>query len=166
MEEQNIVATYVKAPVFKNAEIALVSSCLKAVSPRIWEELKKKYVVFVFCPELHGQTALYGKLASIIRSTHPKKIVVVTVEGSPHCFTMHAAVNEAMYILGESIPHEHYVVLNDKMIRISREAIRVARYLHIVDKLIKEKPEILKELFKYSLEYKKALETDDAEIKT
>ncbi|MEM1612101.1 MAG: hypothetical protein QXH02_01960 [Desulfurococcaceae archaeon] len=75
----------------------------------------------------------------MIRSMKPRKLMVVTIDGSPHCFTLHASVNEAEYILGEKIERERYVVLNGREIKkISPNAIRVARYLSIVNTMIEE----------------------------
>jgi len=104
---------------------------------------------------LREHPALYGKIASMIRSVKPRSVTVVSIDGSPHCFQLHAAVNEAEYILGERINKKHYVLVDGKeLYEISPDAVRVARYLHLVDKLIREKPEVLQELKKYSLEYK------------
>ncbi len=112
------------------------------------------------CPEQENP-AVYGKIASVIRSSKPRSITVVTVDGSPHCFTLHAAVNEAFYILGEKIVEErkHYVVVDGKeLVEIHPDAIRLARYLSIMTRIVKEHPEYLEELKKHSLEYKLAKE--------
>lgn len=156
-EYPHVWSIWVKTPMLKGAEILIASACLPYVNREIFEKLAKGRVVLLACPEQENPTH-YGKIASIIRSTKPKKIIVVTVDGSPHCFTLHASVNEAEYILNEDIPREHYVLVDAKdLIRISPEAVRVARYLHLVDKLIKKFPEILKELEEHSLEHKFSL---------
>lgn len=165
----NAISIWVKAPPLKGAKLALVSECLRFVAPDLWKRLQSEYFVLTFCPELHGQANLYGKLASMIRSSRPSEIAVFTIDGSPHCFTIHAAVNEAAYILGEHVRREHFVVVfrgeGYEVVRISPEAVRVARYLSLVDKLLKRHPEILRELASLSLEYKLALETNDAELR-
>ncbi len=141
----------------KGADILIASACLPYVSPKLFEELSKDKVVLLACPERENPTH-YGKIASIIRSSKPRRITVVTVDGSPHCFTLHASVNEAEYILGEKVEKKHYVVVNAKELKeISPDAVRVARYLHLVDELLKEKPEVLEKLRKLSLEYRKVL---------
>jgi len=155
---QWLLSTWVKTPRLRERELLIASACLSRVNAKMFEKLTKNREVLLVCPE--RESALYyGKIASIIRSSRPKRIIVVTVEGSPHCFTVHASVNEAEYILNEDIPREHYVLVDtDRLIRISSESVRVARYLHLVDKLVKRYPEILKELEKYSLEHKLAIE--------
>ena len=148
---------WVKTPMLKGADILIASACLPYVNPKLFEELSKDKVVLLACPERENPTH-YGKIASIIRSSKPRRITVVTVDGSPHCFTLHASVNEAEYILGEKVEKKHYVVVNAKELKeISPDAVRVARYLHLVDELLKEKPEVLEKLRKLSLEYRKVL---------
>jgi hypothetical protein len=110
------------------------------------------------CPEKES-SAYYGKIASIIRSCRPRSLTIVTVDGSPHCIALQASVNEAEYILGEKIEKKHYIVINGQhLVEISSNSVRVARYLHLVDELIKRSPDILKKLEELSLEYRKAME--------
>ena len=160
----SILSLWVKTDILKNAVWIICSECLKYVNPRLYQELSREGLVLEFCPEEKGQL-VYGKIASMIRSTNPSKIKVVTIDGSPHCFTLHAAVNEAIYILGKKVDKEHYVVLDGKeLVKISPESIRVARYLSLVDKLVRKNMWVLEHLRKYSLEYKKAIEIGDAEL--
>lgn len=151
-------STWVKTPCLRGRDLLIVSACLRNINNSIVEKLAKERVVLYACPE-REHPALYGKIAIIVRSSKPKSITVVTVDGSPHCFQLHAAVNEAEYILGEKIDRKHFVVVDgEKLVEISPDAIRVARYLHLVDKLIKTNPEVLEELSQHSLEYRKSLE--------
>uniref|UniRef100_A0A7J2U3J0 4Fe-4S ferredoxin n=1 Tax=Ignisphaera aggregans TaxID=334771 RepID=A0A7J2U3J0_9CREN len=146
-------STWVKTPLLKGRDLVIASACLRFINNDVLEKLGRGKVVLFACPE-REHPALYGKIASIIRSSKPRTITVVTVDGSPHCFQLHAAVNEAEYILGEKIDKKHYVVVDGKELHeISPDAVRVARYLHLVEKLVKENPKILEELKKHSLEY-------------
>jgi len=141
----------------ENREVLVASACLPAVNPRLFEELSQGRTVLLACPERES-SAYYGKLASMIRSTRPRKIVVVTIDGSPHCFALQASVNEAEYILGERVDREHYVVVDGvELKKISPNAIRVARYLSIVSNVVESNPDILRELEKHSKEYKLSL---------
>jgi len=161
----DLMGIWVKAPILKNAKLVIISRCLKWVNPEIYEKFSKEGVLLEHCPEQEGQV-VYGKIASIIRASEPKKIIIVTVDGSPHCFTLQAAVNEAAFILGKKVEREHYVVVDGTdLVKVSPEAIRVGRYISLVDKLIKENKWVLKDLRKHSKEYAYALETSDAEIK-
>lgn len=153
-EELWLWSTWVKTPQLQGKDLLIAAICVRNVNRKLFEELAKDKVVLFACPE-REHPALYGKIASMIRSVKPRSVTVVTIDGSPHCFQLHAAVNEAEYILGERINKKHYVLVDGKeLYEISPDAVRVARYLHLVDKLIKEKPEVLQELKKHSLEYR------------
>jgi len=150
--------TWVKTPFLESQEILIASACLSIVNPELFKKLSENRVTLLACPERES-TAYYGKLASIIRSTKPKRLIVVTIDGSPHCFALQAAVNETEYILGEKVEREHYVVIDGRELKeISPNAIRVARYLSIINDLIKSNPHILEELEKHSKEYKMSLD--------
>ena len=145
---------WVKAKILKNyKEWLIASACLPYVNNELFKELAKNRAVLLACPERENVT-YYGKIASMIRSCKPSKIIVVTIDGSPHCFTLQASVNEAVYILGDYVEREHYVLVDGKeLIKIRPESIRVARYLHLVEKLISKYPQILEELKLHSLEH-------------
>ncbi|MCR8433691.1 MAG: 4Fe-4S ferredoxin [Crenarchaeota archaeon] len=159
-----ILSLWVKAKILRGSHWLICSKCLKHVNPNLYSKLAEGKVVLEFCPEENGQL-VYGKIASMIRSNKPNKITVVTIEGSPHCLTLQAAVNEAIYIVGEKVEKEHYVLVNgENLVKISPDAVRISRYLSLVDKLISKNPEILKELEKYSLEYQHARKTETEKV--
>lgn len=154
----NLNTTWAKDPRLKGADILIVSSCLIKLYPKIYEEFSKDKEVLHLCPEGDLGSVAYGKLASIITSTKPKSITVLTVECSPHCYTLQASVNEALYITGSKIPTKHYVCLDGVAKEISPDAIRISRYLHVVDELLKNNPQILEKINKYSLEFRRSRE--------
>ncbi|MEM1680964.1 MAG: hypothetical protein QXZ56_07145 [Sulfolobales archaeon] len=150
-------STWVKTPILANSDILIASACLPIVNQELFKQLAEGRVVLLACPESESPT-YYGKIASIIRSSRPKTITIVTVDGSPHCFALHASTNEAEYILNEKISKEHYVLVGGKeLVRISPNSIRVARYLSLVSEFVEKNPEILKKLEALSKEYKAAL---------
>jgi len=150
-----LLSVWVKTPILRDSEILLSSACLPIVDSKVFRELSKDRVTLLVCPEKEGAT-YYGKIASIVRSSKPRKIVVVTIDGSPHCFILHASVNETEYILGEKLEREHYVLMGGKLRRISPDAVRIARYLGLVDETISRDPSIIDSLSKLSEEYKMA----------
>lgn len=148
-----LLQLWVKAPQLRGADLLIVGECVKEVNPQVFEEMSKGKVVLSACPE--GESALiYGKIGTIIRASRPRSITVLTIDGSPHCFLLHAAVNEAIFIIGNEIPRKHYVLVNGtELVEISPDAVRVARYLHIVEQIIRRDPSILRNLERCSLEY-------------
>ena len=152
-------STWVKASILRGSDLLIASACLPVVNRGLFERLAEGRTVLLACPERESPTH-YGKIASIVRSSKPRSIIVVTIDGSPHCFTLHASVNEAEYILGERVPREHYVVVNGQdLVRVSPNAVRVARYLSLVQELLDRNPEALRKLEGLSLECSRALAT-------
>lgn len=148
-----LLETFAKEPQLKNSDWLVVSECLKIVHPKTFEQISKDRIVLSCCPEAEDGPAIYGKLASMIRSNNPNSILVVTIECSPHCYTLQAAVNEALYICTTKPALVSRKVFVDGVLQeISPEAVRVARYLHLVEKLIRQSPGILQDLKKHSLE--------------
>jgi len=149
-------STWVKAPILKSKKLFIVSACLPSVNPKLFEEISKQGTVLLACPEREPATH-YGKIASMIRSNEEniEEIIVITIDGSPHCFTLQASVNEAEYILGKRLRKRHYVLVDGReLVEIDPVAIRVARYLHLVDKLVKEmRKQVEEDLSKHSLEH-------------
>lgn len=65
----------------KEANILIASAYLPQVNPELFNKLSNGSIVLLACPEREKQ-AYYGKIASIIRSSKPKSITVVTIDGS------------------------------------------------------------------------------------
>lgn len=147
-----LLETWAKAPFLKDADVLIVSECLKHIYPEVTTEFSKGRAVLTVCPEAEQNATIYGKLASMIRSSPPKTITVLTVECSPHCYLLHAAVNEAIYIADSGIPVSHFVCLNGEVMEVSNDAIRLARYLHLVQKALDDAPQLWERLAELSLE--------------
>ena len=147
--------TWVKAPILRGARVLLAAECVKNLYPEVFEELAEGRVAFTCCPETENPTMLMGKLASAITCSKPVEIVVVSIEGSPHCLLLHMALNEALFVAkARDLAVKHYVVLEGRLIEVSEEAARVARYLHLVQEAIERCPDLLEKLGHYSLEHK------------
>jgi len=149
-----LVETWVKAPFLKRSSLLLLSECARDIFPDICEKFAERRVVLTSCPEVENAEMIMGKLAAILTCSNPSDLTVLTIEGSPHCLTLHAAANEAFFITKASIPLSHFVILEGKAIEVSSDSVRVARYLHLVQKCIKKYPEILEDLSRHSLEHR------------
>jgi hypothetical protein len=76
------------------------------------------------------------KLTTILEKAGPKDITVLTFDGSPHCLQLHFAVEQAKDLTKSDVRVSHYVVEHGKVFRVSREAVRTARHLSEVQKLL------------------------------
>jgi len=112
----------------------------------------KGRVVLTSCPEAENVGLIFGKTATILACSHPEDVTVLTIDGSPHCFALHAALNQALFVTGEKTPTRHLVIADGRAQEISAESIRVSRYLHLVQQCIRRHPKILQELSSHSLE--------------
>jgi len=149
-----LIETYVKAPFLKEASLLLMSECAQAVFPDVCKKFMKGRVVLTSCPEAENSGLIMGKLAAILVCSNPKEVTVLTMEGSPNCFTLHASVNEALFITKANIPSSHFVIIDGEAVEVSPESVRVGRYLHLVQKCIERNPEVLEDLRRHSLEHR------------
>jgi len=148
-----LLETYVKSSFLKDACILIVGECVQHAFPNIYGRLSEGRVVLTSCPEIEKAGLITSKTATILACSSPKEIAVLTVDGSPHCFQLHTAINQAMFISKAKIPLRHMVIVDDDVREVSDESIRIARYLHLVQKCIHENPNILEDLNRYSLEH-------------
>jgi hypothetical protein len=148
-----LLEVYVKASFLRQASILIVGECVQHVFSEIYRRFAEGRVVLTCCPEAEMLGLLVGKMATLLACSRPKEVVVLTVDGSPHCFQLHAAVNQAFFITKSRLPLRHIVVVEDDAREVSPESVRVGRYLHLVQKCIHEYPKILEELNRLSLEH-------------
>jgi len=149
-----LVETWVKAPFLKRASLLLLSECARDVFPEVCKKFVEGRVVLTSCPEVENAEMIMGKLTSILTCSNPSDLTVLTMEGSPHCLALHSAANEALFITKASVPLRHFVILEGKAMEVSSESVRVARYLHLVQKCIEKCPDILEDLSRHSLEHR------------
>jgi len=154
VKRMKLLETWVKAPFLKEASLLLAGECVQSVYPDLYKRFVEGRTGLTSCPEAESVGSIMGKLASIITCSKPREIKVLTMEGSPHCFALHAALNQALFITGSNIPTQHLVIVNGKVFEVSPESVRLGRYLHLVQKCIENYPQILEELGRYSLEHR------------
>ena len=149
-----LMESWAKSPFLNDADVLVVGECVQNSYPEIFARMSEGKVVLTVCPE--AEQPIFGKLASMITSTRPRQLEVLTVDCSPDCYTLHAGVNEAVYVSKSTVPHRHFVILNGDVNEVSPEAIRLSRYLTLTQKAIEDNPELVELLNKYSLEQKSA----------
>lgn len=148
-----LLETYVKSPFLKQVSILIVGECISKAFLNIYKRFNKERVVLTSCPETENAGLLMGKTATIMACSNPKEIVVLTVDGSPYCFRLNAAVNQALFITKAKVPLRHIVIVEKDVGDVSAESVRVGKYLHLVQECINEYPGILEELNCCSLEH-------------
>jgi len=99
----------------------LVGECVQQDSPKICEQFLKGRVVLSCCPEAENVGSIMGKTATILACSHPREVTVLTIDGSPHCLALHAALNQALFVTKEEVPTRHFVIANRKAVEVSAE---------------------------------------------
>jgi len=148
-----LMETWVKAPFLREAPILIVGGCIQSTFPRIWKRFAENRIVLTSCPEAEGFSGLVEKLAMIIRCSNPKEMILLTVDGSPHCNMLHISVNGAAFITKVKTPIRHFVIVGEGEVNeVSSESVRVGRYLHLVEKCVQKCPELISDLERLSRE--------------
>lgn len=121
------------------SEIVIVGSCLKNMQPLAFAELEKLGLpIFDVCLEQTHLNMAITKILGMIRAKNISRIIFATVNKSPHCTQLHY-VQDEIKKLGFNILMENFVAENDKLIKISSEAISLSKNLTKLNDKIEEK---------------------------
>ncbi len=118
--------------------LLLVGSCVIDEYPDIFEKYRVGRVPLKVCMEREHINMVALKIASILARLEIKEVVILTVDGSPHCISLHHAVEEAVKVSKSNTKVVHIVIERGKDITIDNKAVKIARYLSKVNKLIKK----------------------------
>lgn len=75
-------------------EFLLVESCVINEHPLLFEEYAKDRICPHVCIEAVHMNMAETKLACIMKIHNPSKLVVLTVDGSPHCLQLHVLAED------------------------------------------------------------------------
>jgi hypothetical protein len=125
----------------KTRKLLLYGTCVKNRYPEILKQFSEDRTLVHACLEdLHMDHVGY-KLVSIIKYSKITELVILTVDGSPHCYQLQVLGQDLKrhFTSEGEVQVSHYVIEKGKVIEISYQAITVARHLHRVQKLLDEK---------------------------
>ncbi|HDI73678.1 MAG TPA: 4Fe-4S ferredoxin [Candidatus Korarchaeota archaeon] len=130
----------------REGKLRVLGACIPVEWPEVAEEFCQEGLCLSACPEHDHINVISLKLASILARVEVGEIDLLTVDGSPHCLQLHHAIEEAIKVAGRDVEVKHMVLYKGKLYEVSRKAVKLARYLHRVDELMKmsggEGPEI------------------------
>ncbi|RLE63712.1 MAG: 4Fe-4S ferredoxin [Thermoprotei archaeon] len=118
----------------RNPRILIYGTCVRDEYPDLFSKLASGRIPLAVCMEDEHMNMVALKLASIASRVKLEEVVVLTVDGSPHCIQLHMAVEEVSKIVG-GLPVKHYVVEKGVLWEIDPHIVKIARYLHRVKKL-------------------------------
>ena len=73
------------------------------------------------------------KIATMIKVSSPVEVVVLTMNGSPHCVQLHFAVEQAVKLTGSKLKLRHFVVEKNAVREVHRDTVWLARHLRDLD---------------------------------
>jgi phosphoribosylaminoimidazole carboxylase PurE protein len=125
---------------FKGA-ILLCDSYVTRLFPAFVEQLSADRSCFTYAPESHHIDQLGFKLCTALRIGNISEVAVLTKDGSPHSLQIPLVAQEAAVNASFSLDKlSCYVVEKETLIQVSQIALRVARHLSEIDKLINGAP--------------------------
>lgn len=127
--------------------IIIAGSCLKNMQSdgfKMLEEISNN--IYELClEEIHVNMAI-TKIAGMIRTKKIEKIIFASVDKSPHCIQLHYIQDELRKIMDLSnIEIENYVIVDDRMIKISPKTISLSKNLEALSKVYNNIEENLSE---------------------
>lgn len=116
-------------------KILLYGKCVRDEYPEIFDSFSNNRTALAVCPEKTHFNMICLKIASILARVKLEELVVLTVDGSPHCIQLHHIVEEARKITkSENTIFKHFVIEGGKIIEVGEKEIKVARYLSKIKK--------------------------------
>ena len=117
--------------------IIIVGSCLERMQKEAYRELEKiSDDIFELCLEATHINMAITKIMGMLSRVQVEKIIFATVDKSPHCIQMHYIENEIAKAMNISnIDIIHYVAVNNRLIKISKEAISMSKALSKLEKI-------------------------------
>ncbi len=116
--------------------LLVYGTCVRDEHPQVYGEWSRGRVALAACLEKTHFNMVALKLASILARVDLEELVVLTVDGSPHCVQLHHAVEEAVRVTGSRARVRHVVVEGGGWVEVSARAVKAARYLSRVEKLL------------------------------
>ncbi|MCX8168706.1 MAG: 4Fe-4S ferredoxin [Candidatus Methanomethylicia archaeon] len=130
MEFKDLMEVNVASKEIRNKKkILLVGTCLINEYPKIIEKYIEGKVKLNICLEREHFNMACLKLASIIARVPLEEVIILTVDGSPHCIQLHFMMDEIEKITGKKLNRRHIVVYKGKDIEVNVENVKKARYL-------------------------------------
>ena len=124
--------------------IVIVGSCLERMQPKAFNDLKNiSSNIYDVCLECHHLNMVITKIMGMLSRVKVKKLILATVDKSPHCVQLHYVVKElekAMDLSGIEIVN--YVAVEEELVEIPREVIGISKNLVMLKEKLNKKREI------------------------
>jgi len=131
-----LLSTNVNRLKLRNSSLLVYGTCVGVEAQNVFKKLSKGRVLLHVCLEEAHMDKVGFKLATILMTSKPREIIVLTIDGSPHCLQLHFTVEQAKNITNSKVKITHYVIEHGKLFQISSDTVKTARHLSKIQKLL------------------------------
>jgi len=115
--------------------VLIYGTCVRYEHPEIYRSFSQDRVPLAVCLEREHFNMVALKVASMLARVKLEELVILTVDGSPHCVQLHMAIEEALKVTKTSVPVKHLVIEKGEVIEVPAYCVKLARYLSKIKKL-------------------------------
>jgi len=106
------------------------------LSPALKDE---KYAILTTCPEAFHINMVETKLAAILKLCRISKLIIITVDGSPHCIQLHyLPYNLRKYHGFHELSASHFVIHSGKIFQIDPEIVALSKKLSKLQRILRK----------------------------
>lgn len=134
-----LLSTNVKSKVLREGPLLLYGTCVEVEAPEVFREFSGGQIPLSVCLEKEHMDKVGFKIATIIMTSDPKEMTVLTMDGSPHCLQLHLASEQAKRIAKSEVNIRHFVIEGGKSVEVSKDAVETARHLSRIQKLLEKR---------------------------
>ncbi len=138
LELRPLLSTSVAAKDVRGASVLIYSECLRHEWPELLAQQAEGRVALSVCLEREHISHITAKLATMLVMGRPAELVVLTVDGSPHCLQVHFALQQALRLTGLPVPVRHLVIEKGRLYEVGPDVVRAARHLSEVAALMRK----------------------------
>ena len=115
--------------------VLIYGACLPERFPEAFAQLAARADgAYALCLERDHLNLAITKLSAILGTGQLSRLLLATVDRSPHCVQMHFIRHEIERLLPEHIPMESYVAAEGGLVRISPETVERAKSLAALER--------------------------------
>lgn len=123
----DLMQTNIYAP---EGVVLIAGSCLAQMQPEGFAQLAAQAdCVYSLCLESTHINMAITKISALLSTGRVTRLMLATVDRSPHCTQLHYVRHELERVMTIEIPVEDYVVVDNTPLRISEEAIERSKTL-------------------------------------
>lgn len=113
--------------------VLIAGTCLSRMEPEGYAQAAAMAdMVYTLCLEESHINMAVTKLGAMLSTGRIQKLIYATVDRSPHCIQLHYIDHEIRRMTPLTIPTEHYVAWQGKLIFVPEAAIERSKTLRIL----------------------------------